>query len=327
MKKVILFFGVLALLTMKTHAQTVTDYDGNVYNTVIIGTQMWLKENLKTTHYSDGTEINDGTNAGNIIGDSSVKYFFNYDNDTAYSSIFGKLYTWAAVMNGEASSNSNTDRVQGVCPTGWYVPTDAEWNIMEKYLDISTDTTTYDIWTGTDIGNKLKESDTIHWWIGNRGTNSSNFTAIAGGSRHPDGVFDDLYANGVWWTSTDYNGVNAWSRDLNYNLPTIMKFNAFKTSGFSVRCIKDSLVNSINDNIIDKNIQIYPNPSIDIVTLDYPQRRQIKMQIFNMIGGCVMQEILSSGANDINISSLSKGIYIIKLTGDNWTIQRKLMKE
>ncbi|WP_286019154.1 FISUMP domain-containing protein, partial [Candidatus Venteria ishoeyi] len=84
----------------------ITDFDGNNYSTVLIGSQCWMKENLKSTHYADGTAMVDGTSAGNISGDYTTKYYFDYNNDPANAAIYGKLYTWAAVMNGTASSNT-----------------------------------------------------------------------------------------------------------------------------------------------------------------------------------------------------------------------------
>jgi uncharacterized protein (TIGR02145 family) len=327
MKKIILFLAGLAFFTLKNQAQTVTDYDGNVYDTIHIGTQIWLKENLKTTHYSDGAEILDGTSAGDISGNYTSKYYFDYENHPTNTVIYGKLYTWAAVMNREASSNSNPGIVQGVCPIGWHIPSDAEWNSMEKYLDITVDSTLYAGWSGTDIGNKLKESGIIHWLSGNNGNNSSNFTGLPGGSRYPDGSFDNLNANGTWWTSAAYNSSSAWYRELYYGNANILRDNINKSFGLSVRCVMDSLGTFINENNIEKHIQIYPNPASERVYIYCEERKDFKMQVYNMIGECVLQRELDRGTNEIDIHSLSKGIYVIKLTGTNWTGQKKLIKE
>ena len=218
---------------------TVTDVDGNTYNTVVIGSQCWLRENLKTTHYSNGVAMVDGTSAGDITGNYTTKYYFDYDNIPANTVIYGKLYTWAAVMNGAASSNSNPSGVQGPCPTGWHVPSDAEWNIMEIYLDNTVDTTVIQ-WTGTDIGNKLKESGTSHWCDYNNGTNSSGFAALPGGIRPYDGTINGICCGyGNWWTATAYDATDAWSRDLFFDYATVGRYNDNKALGNSVRCLKD----------------------------------------------------------------------------------------
>lgn len=151
MKHAILLFAGLAFLTFKNQAQTVTDIDGNVYNTVTIGTQVWMKENLKVTHYLDGTTIpNITSNATWISLNTGGRCYYDNDSST-YAPIYGVLYNWYAATE-----------AHNICPTGWHVPSDGEWNIMEKYLDNTIDTTIIG-WVGTDIGNKLKEAGTTHW--------------------------------------------------------------------------------------------------------------------------------------------------------------------
>lgn len=108
---------------------TVTDYDGNIYNTVKIGEQCWMKENLRTKHYSDGTEIPIGTSKS-----FDVAYRYCLNNDTNNVSKYGYLYNWAAVMHGASSSSSNPSGVQGICPSGWHVPSDAEWTQFANYV-------------------------------------------------------------------------------------------------------------------------------------------------------------------------------------------------
>jgi len=112
---------------------TVSDYDGNIYNTVIIGTQCWMKENLKTTKYNDGTSIpniSDNT-AWSGLTDGA---YCDYENDPSNSVIYGKLYNFYAVKN-----------ALKICPTGWHVPSDGEWNVLDKFVDNTTDTTAIDL--------------------------------------------------------------------------------------------------------------------------------------------------------------------------------------
>ena len=329
MNKILLLFGLLAFFVNRNYAQnTITDIDGNVYNTVTIGTQVWMKENLKVTHYSNGVEMDDGTSAGDITGNYTTKYYFDYDNNTVNTFTYGKLYTWAAVMNGTASSNSNPSGVQGPCPTGWHVPSDAEWNIMEIFLDNTVDTT-HAGWTGTDIGNKLKEANTNHW--GNAGINTSNFTALPSGGRSSDGSFHNIYNSCYWWTSTSYydtsfNELKAWTRYLGNNDAGIYRLWAVRENGFSLRCVKNSSASQINDNSIDNHIQIYPNPAMDMIFIDWANKNDFKMQVYNIIGECVLQGNLKSESNMIDISPLTSGIYMIRLTGTDRIILKKLIK-
>jgi uncharacterized protein (TIGR02145 family) len=313
MKKTILFFAGLAFLTFKNQAQTVTDYDGNVYNTVTIGTQVWLKENLKVTHYRNGDPIPNVTD--NTWGNLITGAYCNYNNDTNNSTTYGRLYNWFAATDAHK-----------ICPTGWHVPSDGEWNILEKYLDNTVDTTTTG-WVGTDIGGKLKETGTTHWNSPNTGaTNSSGFTALPGGTRDNFSAFEYIRDYGFWWSSSEISAYSADNRSTIYSNSNVYMGNDDKSSGFSVRCVRDNS-NSIEDINYQEKLYIYPNPAIDRVYINCAEKQDFKMQVYSMIGECVLQRELSSGTNDIDISSLSKGIYIIKLTGTDWTLQRKLTKE
>ncbi|MBI5218664.1 MAG: fibrobacter succinogenes major paralogous domain-containing protein [Bacteroidia bacterium] len=211
---------------------TVGDYDGNSYNTVQIGSQCWMRENLKTTHYSDGTAMVDGTSAGDITGNYTAKYYFDYNNTPLNTVTYGKLYTWAAVMNGAASSNANPSGVQGVCPTGWHVPSDAEWTQLSNSLG------------GDSVaGGKMKEVGTTHWNSPNTDAdNSSGFTCLPGGNRSQDGTFYSIGNYDYFWSATDCNAAWAWGCYLNYNSAILGRSCAAigtKAFGFSVRCVRD----------------------------------------------------------------------------------------
>jgi uncharacterized protein (TIGR02145 family) len=195
---------------------TVTDADGNVYSTVIIGTQTWMAENLKTTKYNDGTAIplvTDGA-AWSVL---TTPAYCWYNNDISYKTTYGALYNWFAVNTGKLS------------PTGWHVPTDAEWATLVAFLG--------DTATG---GGKLKETGIAHWVSPNTGANnSSRFTALPGGSHYTNGSF---YLNGKygwWWSSTESSAGNAWHEYLIYNSSAVFRTEGSKIIGFSVRCIKD----------------------------------------------------------------------------------------
>jgi uncharacterized protein (TIGR02145 family) len=147
-----------------------------------------MSENLKTTHYADGSAMVDGTGAGNYGDDYTTKYYFNYNDNESNAVDYGRLYTWAAVMNGEASSNSNPSGVQGACPSGWHIPSDAEWTELTDYLG------------GESVaGGKLKEIGLTHWNSPNTGaTNEVNFNGVGAGYRDNNLLFDGLKTSSFW---------------------------------------------------------------------------------------------------------------------------------
>jgi uncharacterized protein (TIGR02145 family) len=201
-------------------AQTVKDIDGNVYNTVKIGTQTWLKENLKVTKYNNGDVIKTTTPANLDVSqeESKAKYQWAYDGDESKVAVYGRLYTWYAI----------TDK-RNVCPTGWHVPTDAEWVTLIDYLG------------GEDVaGEKLKEKGQIHWRSPMGATNESGFTALPGGYRDASGKFGGLRDEGYWRCSTEYNTYFAWYLSmLSAYRNTGKDYNVSKENGLSVRCLKD----------------------------------------------------------------------------------------
>jgi uncharacterized protein (TIGR02145 family) len=209
---------------------TVTDFDGNVYNTVTIGTQIWMAENLKTTHYANGTAIplvNSNSSWG-VLTITSKAYCW-YNDDIANKTTYGALYTWAAAMNGSASSTANPSSIQGVCPTGWHLPSDAEWTQLTTYLG------------GESVaGGKLKETGTSHWESPNSGaTNETCFTALPGGFRFYDGASAGIGSDGDWWTATELYTNNAWPRNMGFSIISVRSYYSNKDYGFSVRCVKD----------------------------------------------------------------------------------------
>ena len=214
--------------TITPPAGTVTDYDGNVYPTVTIDTQVWMAENLKTTHYADGTAIPlvNTTSTWDSLTSTSKAYCW-YNDDIGNKATYGALYTWAAAMNGAASATANPSGVQGVCPTGWHLPSDAEWTQLTDYL-------------GGVSGGKLKETGTTHWTSPNTGaTNETGFTALPGGVRDYDGNFFSIGNYGFWWSATEFSIGNAWCRRMLYDYSSVIRGNDNKEVGFSVRCVRD----------------------------------------------------------------------------------------
>ena len=196
--------------------QTVTDIDGNVYHPVIIGTQVWMVENLKVTKYKDGTPIPLVTNNTAWSSLTTAGYSW-YNNDApTYENIYGVLYNWYTVNTGK------------LCPTDWHVPTDSEWTILTTYLG-----------SGSVAAGKLRESGTTHWLSPNSGaTNESGFTALPGGNRSNDGSFYDIGRLGYWWSSSQPNASNAWFLILQYD-DIVGENYAIPKVGLSVRCLVD----------------------------------------------------------------------------------------
>ena len=204
--------------------------DGNEYNWVQIGDQVWMAENLaylpSVNMVADGSEDAAG----------SYYYVYGYDGTnvadakaTDNYATYGVLYNWTAAMDGEASSTTNPSGIQGVCPAGWHLPSDAEWTELTDYLG------------GTSIaGGKLKETGTTHWASPNTGaTNETGFTALPGGYRYNNGAFYDIGYAGYWWCATEINATNAWYRYMDYDYSDVLSYYYDKEVGFSVRCLRD----------------------------------------------------------------------------------------
>ena len=211
-----------------TVTTTVTDIDGNVYQTVTIGTQEWMAENLRVTHYRNGDPIPHVTDGGTWRGLSSGAYC-NYDNDGGNVSTYGRLYNWYAV-----------DDSRNIAPEGWHVPTDEEWKQLEMYLGMSQSEADDIGYRGTYEGGKLKESGTTHWADPNTGaTNESGFTALPGGYRGYDGYFHHMGYHAYFWSSTERDSGNACGRGLYYGNAQVSRNYGDKRLGFSVRCVRE----------------------------------------------------------------------------------------
>jgi uncharacterized protein (TIGR02145 family) len=289
----------LAFIPFINNAQTVTDLDGNAYHTVTIGTQVWMVENCKTTKYNDGSAIPlvEGNPAWANL---TTPGYCWYDNDsTSYKSPYGALYNWFAANTGK------------LCPTGWHVPNYAEWTTLTAYLG------------GDSIaGGKLKETGTSHWQSPNTGaTNESEFTAIPGGSRNFSGTFY-LGRYGYFWSSSETGDPN-----LYYDSNRVGWGGHGSNDGLSVRCLSDysSGINNMNPLY---EIKINPNPAVDHITveLSIPMQCTI-LQIFDLMGNIVLQKQIEQKENVINISSLTKGMYIIKISDAQIILQKKLIKK
>lgn len=247
---------------------TVTDYDGNTYNTVQIGTQCWMKENLKTTHYSNGVNIPLGNG---LLGSTTIGYYYYPNNETTNKSFYGLLYNWAAVMNGADTTNLVPSGVQGICPTGWHVPSDNEFVVLVDYLHDNSE-----YLCGTNQNYLAKSlADSIGWrwtssdsaayqyntgvscFVGNQQSmnNSTSFSARPAGRAYA--------GTESWATNTTYSGYSEYTyfwttTSMSYisssyttnrstyglyfasaEIETPYYLNSSRLYGLSVRCLKD----------------------------------------------------------------------------------------
>ncbi len=209
-------------VTVTVQTGTLTDdRDGQIYNTVKIGNQWWMAENLNIGTRIDG--VLDQTDNGII-----EKYC--YDDLESNCDVYGGLYQWDEMMQYNPSDTGTIGTIQGICPTGWHLPTDDEWTTLTDYLG------------GTSVaGGKLKETGTTHWRSPNTSaTNEIGFMALPGGDRYAtDGSFLGLGGLGFFWSATERDSFNAWNRGLSYGNPDVYHDYVNEASGFSVRCVKD----------------------------------------------------------------------------------------
>jgi uncharacterized protein (TIGR02145 family) len=204
----------ISLANKPIDTNIVTDYNGNNYNIVTIGTQSWMTTNLKVTKYSDGSIIPIVTKWDTLTSGAMCTYNNTSNLDTINS--FGRLYNWYAVSSGK------------LCPKGWHVPNDVEWTILSNYLL-------------TSVGGKLKEIGTTHWLTPNTGaTNGTGFTALPGGLRSGN-TFLGFGKWGYWWSSTICNSTSSNAWDLYSGDEGLYNNNCNdnKNDGYSVRCIKN----------------------------------------------------------------------------------------
>jgi uncharacterized protein (TIGR02145 family) len=201
----------------------IEDIDGNVYKTITIGNQEWMAENLRTTKYNDGTNIN-------LVAPYDVTWLklttqgfcWYINNPSYYKNLIGALYNWYAV---------NTNKL---CPTGWHVPTDIEWTTLTNFAGGEA-----------YAGGKLKEIGQTHWMTPNTGaTNETGFTALPAGNRTNNGSFTSLgyygyLREGSWWSSTQSSSSEAWLRTIVYDNKAILTKSFNKNYGLSIRCLKN----------------------------------------------------------------------------------------
>lgn len=217
----------------------IQDYDENWYDAVVIGDQVWLAQNLRTTHYADGTPIP----AGGSTTSNTDPYYYDYSTSGIPLKDRGYLYNWPAVMNGAASSDLNPSGIQGIAPTGWHVPSDAEWSQLTDYVGsvpeyiLNSDSTYI---AKALASQNYWEASTNAYAVGNDLTanNKTLFGAVLAGYCSGSS-FDDAGLNAIFWSSTQYDSYSAWSRVLYYDFAVVGRYNDDKYYGYSARCVCD----------------------------------------------------------------------------------------
>ena len=220
-------------------AATVTDIDSNTYNTVKIGNQCWMKENLRTTRYANGTIIPLGTSTSTT---TSYRYYPNNDSSNVFT--YGYLYNWPAVMNEATSSSSNPSGVQGICPNGWHVPSDVEWTQLTDYVGSQMQ---YQCNNSSDNIAKALAS-TTGWNSSTESCAVGNYPSTnnaTGFSAHPVGYYGLGYYSHFgndanFWSVTERNVNFAYYRSIDYRQAKVYRSDSgLKYFGHSVRCVRD----------------------------------------------------------------------------------------
>lgn len=216
----------------------VTDYDGNVYDAVRIGGKMWMTRNLLVTHYSDGTPIEEGT----VYSDETA-YYYHVQNNEAYDEEYGLLYNWVAAMGGSCGSASNPSGVQGICPDGWHLPSDAEWTQL---------TDSVSAFSGCMCG--LADVTIAKSLASTKGWKSSSYTCAVGNapisnnstgfSAMPAGFFQATEAafgtEALFWSTTECDTSGVWYRSFYYHAAIVRRYASYGLkNGFSIRCVRD----------------------------------------------------------------------------------------
>jgi uncharacterized protein (TIGR02145 family) len=216
----------------------ISDIDGNIYNTVLIGAQCWTKENLRVRRYNNGTSILFDATGGPDGGSSTwqnleigAHTIYAHDSVATPSNLtkYGYLYNWYAAKGIYTNGTIVSTDTLNICPSGWHVPTDAEWTTLTTELG------------GESVAaGKMKSIGTSFWNSPNtEATNSSGFSGLPGGSRFYDGSFSNIKNVAYFWSATEFNSFNAWIRYLDSRYVIVDRYGNGKSVGASVRCLKD----------------------------------------------------------------------------------------
>lgn len=295
-----MLMGILVMLgsNSTSNAQTVMDYEGNVYKTVTIGTQIWTSQNIKSKKYSDGTDVD-------------TLLIKPCNNDVSNIDSLGYLYTWSAVMK-----NSTVEGAQGICPSGWHVPSVADYNVLINYLGGSA-----------VAGRKMKSTNITFWDSVTLADNTSGFNAHGGGWIAQAGISFWYKGATMFWTSTE-DGANARIIQLNSNNEMATNlYGTNKNTFVSCRCVSNSST-GFNEHHENIDLNVYPNPTNGIIhfNLQGLKSQSLDLTIYNSFGQAIVNSHLKNGMIDMN--NYSNGLYFYNLKSEGKTIYRgKFLKE
>jgi uncharacterized protein (TIGR02145 family) len=306
---------IFLVLTLSAYSQApgngVTDIDGNNYNSVIIGTQEWMKENLNVSKYSDGTPIPQITDpiAWSNLTTGAWCY---YNNDPSLGSTYGKMYNWYAVAGiWQAESSPPTPAEiasrKSLAPSDWNVSSVNDWLLIINYLG------------GNSLaGGKMKEAGLNHWSDPNTdATNSSGFTGLPGGYRgvSTTNLGQNLTGTGHWWCSDYLAPFAANFFQLTWTNGAVVSSTFDTRTGLSVRWVKNSIMG--NETYINPLFNIYPNPAKDKLTIEFKNNSntvECNYKIINALGQEVQYGVLNSQVNIIQLNKIKgQGVYFVKI--------------
>ena len=304
---------VFATFYFNTHAQTVNDYDGNSYDVITIGTQKWLKQNLVTSHFSNGDiipNVTDGVAWSTLT--ASGMCFYNNDS-VMFADAFGAIY------NGYVAISTT----RNVCPLEWHVATDSDWKILEKFVDASVDTTLEGSYTGSTVGRHLREIFPGTWTPSsnsfNYGIDTYGFSATAAGVRSStDGSYGGMGNYADFWTSTNLGITGGYVHYLYFDNSQVQRVPRNVNNGYSIRCVQDADA-SLEKTYLD-DLNLFPNPANNgVFTIDAADiSENVSYTVTNLSGEIILQnEILNGTKVDIDLSKESKGMYMIHLATDS----------
>jgi len=314
---------------------TVTDIDGNVYSTQIYGTMEWMTENLKTTHFANGTAIKYINDSDNIWAQDTVAYFpayCDYNNLPVNGIIYGHMYNWYAIIN-----------KNNVCPDGWHVPDTTEWVALTKEIlgnEWKWGTQEFK-WTGVvNAGSKMKSDN--YWEDSDTpGSNESGFNVLPGGIRRVicggEEGFHEQTKEAYFWTplymhqdSTVGNGRQ--HVQFMYNSDEMIFSGGRFAHAKSVRCMRyvDPSATEEPTSITEtaENIAIFPNPTSQSITIALPKAPAgSHAQVYNSMGVMVLSAQLSGNQTTIDISALPKGAYLCKIYAGSGIAAKRILKQ
>jgi len=308
------YTGTIEFTIMIETTNTMTDIDGNVYETVQIGSQTWMAENLKVTHYRDGTEITNETDDAAWAGLTAEAYCIYNNNASNEVETYGALYNWYAAVD-----------AHNIAPEGWHVPTDAEWKELEMSLGMSQSEADADGYRGTNEGSKLA-GNTDLWNSGALENDSefgtSGFTALPGGYRHNgDGNYVSMGNDAYFWSATEVDSSLVWYRKLHCQDPGVRRNGYDKADGYVIRLVKDDEAyvetpQNLNATAGDTQITLDWDDTGEADLAKYRIYRGLATAVYTSIDSVTSGNPITSAYTDNNVINGTTYYYAVRAVND-----------